>query len=274
MSIFQNKFFSIAGQVERLKNVGATLVAAVTGKGVQANTSNTTVNKVLSTAASNPFTTAAVVAVAAAPKVAASAVTQTFKSLSPTAKVATIVATPVVASAIITNPKIVSKVSETPKALSNFGANVGEFSKNPSADTALTIAKENPVITGALAAGAVLVTGKAITGAVTSVANTIAVKENTATTAAVLATEKAIENVNIKELPAETNIPPSILKAPSADSAALVPITPQTQVLGKPATSLTQNSRVKHKKIAPQSQSLRVNIYNQSKTLYTRAIYN
>lgn len=62
MALFQSNFFSFAGQKERLSNVVQTVKAAVTGKGVQSNTGVGAVDKVLSTAASNPFVTAGVVA--------------------------------------------------------------------------------------------------------------------------------------------------------------------------------------------------------------------
>jgi len=61
-SIFQNKFLSVAGQKERLKNVVQTIKSAVTGSGVQSNIKSNVVNKVLSTAASHPFITAGVAA--------------------------------------------------------------------------------------------------------------------------------------------------------------------------------------------------------------------
>lgn len=62
MGIFDNPFFSIAGQKERLTNVYETLKAAVTLQGVQSNTGIKPVDVVLSSAASNPYLTAAVVA--------------------------------------------------------------------------------------------------------------------------------------------------------------------------------------------------------------------
>lgn len=70
-SPFSNKFFSIAGQKERLNNVVQTLSVAVTGKdtsgqkaSVVANTGSETANAILSTAANHPFITAGVAATA------------------------------------------------------------------------------------------------------------------------------------------------------------------------------------------------------------------
>jgi len=59
-SIFQNKFFSVTGQKERVTNVVKTIASAVTLKGVQSNTGNATADKVLSTLASNPYMTAGI----------------------------------------------------------------------------------------------------------------------------------------------------------------------------------------------------------------------
>jgi hypothetical protein len=62
MALFQSNFFSWSGQKERLSNVAQTIKAAVTLQGVQSNTGNRAVDKVLSSAASNPYATAAVIA--------------------------------------------------------------------------------------------------------------------------------------------------------------------------------------------------------------------
>lgn len=64
-SIFQNKFFSKAGQKERIINVGKTLNAAfnpLSKDKVVANTNNKTVNKILETTANHPYITAGVAA--------------------------------------------------------------------------------------------------------------------------------------------------------------------------------------------------------------------
>lgn len=115
-SIFKNKFFSVAGQKERLANAGKTIVAAVLPKSLGGGVSSTlnptskvgkVANKVLETAASHPFATAAVGAVAAKPKVAIAAVKEVAKGTanlvkkvtgSTTGKVATAAATPAVVS--------------------------------------------------------------------------------------------------------------------------------------------------------------------------------
>lgn len=57
---FQNKFFSLAGQKERIKNVVGVLKAPFTGGKVQSHTGIKAIDKVLSTAATHPIATAAV----------------------------------------------------------------------------------------------------------------------------------------------------------------------------------------------------------------------
>lgn len=58
MAVFKNKFFSKAGQIERLKNVAGVIKAPFTGGKVIANTKSSIVNKGLSAVANNPLTTA------------------------------------------------------------------------------------------------------------------------------------------------------------------------------------------------------------------------
>jgi hypothetical protein len=244
---------------DKITNTLQTVKAAVTGQGVQANTPNPTVNKVLSTAASNPFTTAAVVTVGVAPKIAATIVTSGIKALPTSGKIALAVATPVVIGATIKDPNIVSKAAELPKNLSSFGSNIGTFSANPSIDNALQIAKDNPIISGGVIAATGIIAGKGVTG----ILNTIAVKENTA------ATNKILENMNTTQpisniLPSNNNNLPAILPT-STTGTQNKPITPETQIIPKSASSTSIKKYRKETKKIPQTQSLRVNIYNQSR---------
>lgn len=58
MAVFKNKFFSKAGQIERLKNVAGVIKAPFTGGKVIANTKSIIVNKGLAAVANNPLATA------------------------------------------------------------------------------------------------------------------------------------------------------------------------------------------------------------------------
>lgn len=166
MVTFTNKFLSVAGQKERLANVGATLKASLTGKGVVADTGSKTVDKVLSAAASNPYTTAGIVAVAAAPKVAVGAVKETVAGLSAKQKAVAAVVAPAAVAVVVSNPKGSAKaVASAPSNIASFGSNVYETLKDPSKENIANIYKDTPVIAGAVTGAAALVAGKAIQAA-------------------------------------------------------------------------------------------------------------
>lgn len=234
---FNSKFFSKAGQIERIRNVGSTLKAALTGKGVQANTPNATINTVLSAAASNPFTTAAAIT----PANTLSAARAGFTALSTTGKVATVLAAPVVASVIVTNPSTIGNIAELPRGLSNVGSNVSEFIQEPTIEKAKDIFKENPYITGAAAGAAILLTAPAVVGATSNLLNTQATRANTAAIKAASNAEQLSTN---------------FLSTPAFSSEPLPMATERI------STALTVKR--KKKKAVPQQirQSVRVNVIN------------
>jgi hypothetical protein len=108
MSIFDNRFFSVAGQKERLQNVVDTLKIAVnpfSSQKITATTASPAVNKALEAVANNPYTTAgalalgataagigiktaASIAAAATPKVAAAAAAAGTSTILKTAVIA------------------------------------------------------------------------------------------------------------------------------------------------------------------------------------------
>lgn len=255
MSIFVNPFFSGKGQVERLKNVKDTLVAAVTGKGVQANTPSKAVNTVLSAAASNPFTTAAVVT----PVNTAKAAVAGFNALPAAGKVASAIAAPVVIGAVVSNPSSIGKAAQAPAALSNFGSNVGGFINNPSTEAAKGIFKENPVISSIVGIGTAAVIGAAATGAITSAANTVAVKANT----------KAVNNM--PSLPAATNSPVSMNAGSTTGISTTGPQSPMV-VSQSRAVSTKRTSR---KPPVPNriTTNVRLNIINANQSRITSKRY-
>lgn len=248
-------------QKKRLTNVKDVLVAAVTGKGVHSNTGAPVVDKVLSAAASNPFLTALPVGVAKAGGIAASAA---LAQATPKVATATIIGTPILTSAVVSNPggavKTAKKAAGVTQDLSNFGGNLASID---SFEDVVTTAKENPV----LSAGVIAATGLVVKGgvnAVTTVLNTQAVKENTETA------KKSAESV----LKTDAEIPNS-LSLPSTKEVipSNVPLTPATQVLGKEVAARTSNKTSRTRtstKAAPQSQSLRITINNQGRTINTK----
>ena len=142
MSIFQNSFFSLEGQKERVGNALQTVQSAVTLKGVSSNVKGTK-GIILSSLASNPYSTAlaiTTVATGTAGKLIASAGTKTK-----------IVATGVgltVLPAVITSPKVAKATiktisSVTPESLIKTSLGAGKLVENPSKDTAVNFLSEN-----------------------------------------------------------------------------------------------------------------------------------
>lgn len=177
--LFENKFLSGAGQKERLANIGATLKAAVTGKGVKSNTGSKVVDTVLSKAASNPFGTAALAAVAVSPSTALAAV-----KTAPKTTIAATLAAPIVTSIAVSNPKgtaqTIGQASNLSQDVSNFAGNIASIK---SGSDVLTTIEENPVLSAATVIGAGLVVKGAVGAAATAI-NTEAVRENTKVAAA------------------------------------------------------------------------------------------
>ena len=241
---FVSKFFSKSGQVERLKNVGSTLKASITGKGVQANTPNKTVNKVLSAAASNPFTTAAVVT----PINTLNAAKAGFSALSTRGKVLTVGAAIPVTSFLVSNPSAIGSIAETPRGLSNLGSNIAEFVKEPSIEKAKNIFKENPVIAGTIAGAAAVGVGAGAVAIGSNILNTAATKENTA----------AIEASNA------ANTIPDYAISPVSQNVTSAPTGLETQTISTSSRSIAKRK----KKVIPQQirQSVRVNVINANQS--------
>jgi len=181
---FISPFFSIKGQIERIKNVGAVLNSAFNplaqNKGVTANVSNPTLKKVLETTASHPYVTAGIVAggiTAVTHPVAA------IKAIIPSStkgKFAAAIIYPTVIGAIAKAPtKSLEIVTSTPSAFANVGGNVADLAQNPSISNVKKLFIENPVITSAAAAAAALIIAKAVIPAVVATRQTSATNEQT-----------------------------------------------------------------------------------------------
>jgi len=257
MSIFSNPFFSVAGQLERGSNVLQTLKAAVTGQGVRSNTGVATVDKVLSTAASNPFVTAGVGAVAAGPATALKAAQAGFGALPTGGKVAAVVAAPVVVGAVAANPNLISQAAQTPKALSQFGGNVGTLIKDPSLSNAKQVIEDNPVISAGVAAAGALAVGRGVSGLIASGLNTAAVKENTQAALGALPSNP-VSSVPRNLETAITSLTPAEDAGPSS-----LPLTPETQVLGREVKTASV-VKPRRRKAATRAPDVRVNVLNQN----------
>ena len=253
---FDNKFFSVAGQKERLANASNTLLSAVGIKkgGVQSNTGVKVLDNALSATASRPFSTAGVVAgvinptgAIASVKAVGGVVASEFSKLSLGAKAVAVVSTPVVASAVVSSPKLRSSIAAAPSSLSNFGANIGGLVENPSIENLTKIAKDNPVLTGlAGATGLVAIgaAGRGVAGIIATSQNTKALKESTQGSAVV---ESAVLNE-----PAKTSSPVGtpILAPPVSTSS----VTPRRNIVG--------GARRRRKTKEPQRIVNNVKVYN------------
>lgn len=246
--IFNNKFLSVAGQKERLTNAVQTVKSAVLGRGVVANTKSQTTNKVLSFAASNPFTTAAIIT----PVNTISAAKAGYAALPTAAKVAAIPTGIVATGFVVSNPSSLKQVAKAPAELSRFGSDLGSLSANPSLEGVKDVFKNSPVISSAIALGGAAVIGAGATRTIATIANTRAIKENTKNTVTSI-----IPNQTSSTLPATP------IAATSTNAGSVEPITRETQILGKEPRSKRIAKR-KSKTIQPIRNSVRVNIINQN----------
>lgn len=94
VAIFANKFFSLKGQFERIKNIGSVLSAPFTGGKVVANTRSKLLNKGLQVVANHPIATAAVVGTAANIPKAVSVIKSSRAARSVASKVTNVKSTP------------------------------------------------------------------------------------------------------------------------------------------------------------------------------------
>lgn len=176
--------------------------------------------------------------------------------------------------AVLRQPKETAKaVSKAPGALLNFGGNLADFAVDPSVKNAQSIWLENPLISTATIGLTAAAVGGAVTSAVSGALTQSAIREQTEATLEVVDT---LKNQYIPSALAYdvTELPPSVLTGD--DKTSLVPITPETQVIGKAAKSAATKKRrrlTSQPRGSTQRQSLRLNIYNQGKHLYTGRTY-
>jgi len=254
-SIFQNEFFSAAGQKERLSNVGNTLLSAVGIKkgGVQSNTRVKVLDTALSAVASHPFITAGAAAAVVNPagagaviKSAAGAVSKEFSKATLGQKTLAVVSAPVVAGALASSSKLRSAVVEAPSSLASFGGNIGAVAQNPSLKTVKELITEHPILSGVAAATGLVAVGAAGRGVAqiaATMSNTQAIKE--ATQSSVMSSNSPLNPTSVAGQ--------SALVAPVTDSSVKTPIIPAPKgTLGgvkrrkkaKEPSRITQNVRV------------------------------
>jgi len=247
MSIFQNPLTSIAGIKERLGNVGKTLVSSFTlgavGGKVESASSSKLVKAVSEAVGQNPYSSVVAVATAGSSS-ARTAVVKAVSSLSGKTKViigtATLGTTGFLATSPASVAPVISTVSNlTPESILRAGAAAGTVKEGKK--SALDAISENKVL-----AGAALITGAAVLGKnIPSVANTLAIWQNTKATAKKVEVSMPenllpIEKQSIEKAPVAT-VPSSIS---SPISATPVPTTPEVSSL----TPTKQRTATKRRK--------------------------
>jgi len=267
MSIFTNPFFSIAGQTERIKNVGSTLNAAFNPfakvKGVTSNTGNVTADKILSTVASHPYVSAGIVAGGVTAIKNPAQVYNVVKNLvtpkTTVGKVAALVSTPVLlggAMQVVKNKptETLNAVISTPNKLFQAGQDLTNLATEPSMDKGIQFVKDHPYFTsGALLTGLVALgftTGSALS-IISNYQNTKATQENTE------AREKDKDSSTGNPIPnigggtgstfVYNILPPEVPVVPSSVNSA-VAAPPTTTTEGAPAVVKTTTKKKATKK--------------------------
>lgn len=226
--------------------------------------------------------TVAAAAAIAAPTAAGVAVLKkagsTIASSSLATKVVGTAAVITTAGAVSKNPKIATKaaakVAEAPSNLFNYGQNIGELTKNPSLENLKTVASENPYLSALTVAAGGYVVGKGLSSAASGLMSYASTQklENAAENLKDVAEQAIGDGVSYLPTTTKMSSESQIIPVTADKNISTVPLTPATQVVGKSVSTTT-----KKRKRAPrshtgrsQSQSLRVNIFNQSKHLYTK----
>lgn len=176
-----------------------------------------------------------------------------------------VVGAPVIAGTVAKDPTIVTKV---PGKVIEFEKDLYKASKEPSLSSFADVLKENKEVSLFLGATALAAGGATAVNAYNTFSNTQAIKENTE------ATQKVIDNTlnpddkktKITDVLPTNNIKVPETVIPTATGTSLVPLTPETQVLGKSVRSSTIKKH-KHRKTTPTG-NIRININNQTKSLY------
>jgi hypothetical protein len=181
--------------------------------------------------------------------------------------------TPIAISYVAGNPKSVTRGAGS---LTNFYTNALETANNPSVDNFKDLVTENPVTAGLVTAGVVFASGGP--GLLGNVGNYLSTKENTR--AVKENTEAALENLlpvekeissppaYVPPNPQSSNLPAAIPipESPKVTTpVSSTPITPATEVLGKPASTGTKMSRFRTRRSQENRQTVRVNVLNQQK---------
>ncbi len=211
-----------------------------------ATTSSSKVNKVLETVANHPLTTAGVIAGGLNPKTVYSAGSSVVKKVA--SSVGTKLVTnpiPTTAAVLVGAPLIAGIVSNKPSLLVDLPKASFQTGKK-----LIDVIEKHPVEAG-------------LVGAVTGGVLAYEVFKDKDIS---IGTDTLIPDSKNKNVLSDQLTEKQIVSSPSSE---VVPITPSTQVVGKSAGSVSTKRKHKVIKKPASSNNVRVNIYNQTKSLYT-----
>lgn len=249
---FVNSFFSIAGQKERVSNVGAVFTSIWQGTGVVASTGSKTLNTILeATATKSGILTAAAIGAVAATPVAISAIGSRLAATSLTTKALATGGALIAVPAVVSNPSLGASAAATalkaPGNLATLGSDVGTFTKSPTVETALDLIRKNRSTLGVLAGAAVIAGGASAIAGINTLASTSATRANTA---AIQASAVTVPPTVTQYLPspqmAVSPLTPSTVAAVSSPVAATVQ-TPKKKTVKRKKKKTTKKKKTKRK---------------------------
>lgn len=173
-----------------------------------------------------------------------------------TTKLGLAVAAPVVAGVVVGEPKTVTR---TVGGIANFESNLYQVAKDPSIQNFKDVFVENPVIASGAAIAGVAALGVGLGGAAT-IANTLAVKENTKLNEA----KNFVQDVVLPSTSGGFPTPQNSNNASPLEAPPEEPLTPQTQIMGREVTGAPRKRRAARMRAdRPVRVYNRVNILNQ-----------
>lgn len=254
----------------KIENVGAVLNAAFnpfSKDTVVANVSNPTLKKSLELVANHPYVSAGVVAGGITAVTNPSSALSAAKTLIPTTtkgKIIAAVAAPIVVGAVAQKPLESAKaLISAPSNLANFGGNAANLIASPSVSNLKTLAKENPILTGAAALATAVTVGGGIGLAANTAATFINSQATKANTAASLGGTEDLP-VTVVDKSGQFQATPATGGTAIAPST---PITPQTQAVSK--SGVVRRRKRKSMRSTPTNISQKVNVVVANKTTTT-----
>jgi hypothetical protein len=234
---FTNPFFSIAGQKERIANVGSVLNIAFNPFRSDQETKivssvGGTVGKAIETVANHPYATAAAATIVLKPAAAFSAARAAIAPLSTKTKVIAAAAAIPVTTFVAGSKKAQKAITSAPSQLAAFGSNAAKLVEDPSISNLKNVITESPLIVAGLATVGVLAATPVVAGAVSSYVTLQEQKKQTkAFEQGVAIAEKQLNQPNVQSVPIP--LAPEIVGPAPIIADSTSPLTQQTKEIEK-----------------------------------------